>query len=265
MMFTRGWFPALLMLALLPGCRRDESAANSEIEILCAASQRVPVEAAARAYEAEGLGKVRLQFGGSQAMLAALEISGKGDIFLPADMSYVTAAQAKGLVREAVPLAEMTAVIAVATGNPRNVRSLADLQQDGVRLVLANPELAAISQLTSKALPPQTWQSLAARAVTMKPTVNDAANDLLLGAADAGIVWDVTVLQTKGLEAVMVPELTAVKAQAAGAVASASTQPAAALRFLRLLASPEKGGAVFSKHGYTAVPGDSRSLSSPGK
>ena len=258
MKFLYGWCPALILLTILPGCRRDESVAGSEIEVLCAAALRVPVEEAAREYEAAGRGTVRLQFGGSQAMLATLEISGQGDIFLPADESYVTAARAKGLVFETVPLAEMKAVIAVAKGNPRGVRSLADLQQDGVRLVLANPELAAISQLTSKSLPPQTWQALAARALAMKPTVNDVANDILLGAADAGIVWDVTVRQTKGLEAVALPELSAVKGRAAGAIAGASTQPAAARRFLRWLASPEKGAPVFQKHGYTVMRGNAR-------
>ena len=186
----------------------------------------------------------------AQTMLAALEMSGNGDIFLPADISYVTAARAKGLVRETVELAEMSAVIAVAKGNPRGVRSLEDLQKGGVRVVLANPELAAISKLTSEALPPQTWQALTAGAVTLKPTVNDAANDVVLGAADAAIVWNVTVLQTKGLEAVVAPELVLVRCKAAGAVAASSRQPAAAMRFLRWLASPEKGGPVFSKHGY---------------
>ena len=246
----------LAVVLLFTSCRRDDSAAHSEIEVLCAVALRVPVEEAARAYEAEGMGKVRLQFGGSQAMLSALELSGKGDIFLPADVSYVTIARAKGLVLETVELAEMKAVIAVAKGNPLGIKTLSDLQRDGVRVVLANPELAAISQLAAKALPPQTWQTMTTRAVAMKPTVNEVANDIVLGAADAGIVWDVTVLQTQGLESVAVPELDQVKGEAAGAVAAASAQPAAALRFLRWLASPEKGGPVFSKHGYTVVRGD---------
>ena len=250
---TAAWLAAL---TLLTSCRRGDSAAHSEIEVLCAVSLRVPVEEAARAYEAAGLGKVRLQFGGSQSMLAALEVSGKGDIFLPADLSYVSAARARNLVRETVSLAEMKAVVAVAKGNPGGISAMSDLQKDGWRVVLANPELAAISQLAKKALPPQTWETLAARAVAMKPTVNEVANDIVLGAADAGLVWDVTVLQTKGLESVAVPELAAVTGAAAGAVATASTQPAAALRFLRWLASPEKGGPVFSRHGYSVVRGD---------
>lgn len=253
----------LAVVFLLTGCRRDESSAHREIEVLCAVSLRVPVEEAARAYEAEGMGKVQLKFGGSQTMLSALEVSGKGDIFLPADVSYLTMARAKGLVLESVAVAEMKAVIAVAQDNPRGIRALSDLQKDGVRVVLAKPELAAISQLTAKALPPQTWQALAASAVAMKQTVNEVANDIVLGAADAGIVWDVTVLQTQGLEAVTVSELTSVKGQAAGAVAAASTQPAAALRFLRWLASPEKGGPIFSKYGYIVLPGDAREAAIP--
>ncbi len=240
----------LALMLLFAGCRRDEPASDREIEVLCAVALRVPVEEAARAYAAEGLGTVRLQYGGSQAMLATLEISGKGDIFLPADESYLTAARTKGLVNETIMLAGMEAVVAVAKGNPRSIHTLPDLQKGDVRLVLANPELAAISQLASHALPPQTWQALAARAVALKPTVNDVANDIVLGAADAGIVWDVTVRQTAGLEAVEVPELASVKGQAAGAVARASTRAEAALRFLRWLAAPEKGGAVFSRHGY---------------
>ena len=247
------------MLLLLAGCGgkgKVSGGAGEEIEVLCAASLRVPVEEAARAFAAEGLGRVRMQFGGSQAMLSALEISGKGDVFLPADVSYIESARAKNLVREPVALAEMQAVIAVAQGNPRGVRGVADLAREDVRVVLANPELAAISQMTAKAWPAQTWRALAARAVAMKPTVNDVANDLALGAADAGIVWEVTVRQTRGIEAVVVPELSGVKGRAAGAVVSASPQAEAARRFLRWLAAPEKGGVIFSRHGYAPVSGE---------
>lgn len=41
------------------------------------------------------------------------------------------------------------------------------------------------------------------------------------------------------------------------AVVASSRQPSAALRFARYLAAPEKGGAVFRDHGYTASGGDS--------
>jgi molybdate transport system substrate-binding protein len=244
-----------LAVSLLSGCDRTASTSNVEIEVLCAVAMRSPLEEAARAFEAEGLGKVKFQFGGSQAMLATLEVSGQGDIFLPADVSYIETAAKKGLTSETVSLAGMTAVVTVAKGNPRGVHTLADLQKPDVRLVLANPELAAISKLTSESLPADTWQALKARATAMKPTVNDAANDVVLGAADAAIVWDVTVRQTTGLEAVTIPELNSIRGQASAAVTAASRQPAQALKFLRWLAAPEKGAITFQKNGYKTAAG----------
>jgi molybdate transport system substrate-binding protein len=238
-------------------CRpQKNNGGQSEIEVLCAAGLRVPVEEAARLFEGEGLGRVRLQFGGSQSLLSALEVSKRGDIFLPADRSYVETARAKGLVGETFDLTIMTAVVAVKSGNPKGVRSLADLQRSDVRLVLANPDLAAVSQLASKALPAGAWQGLVARAVVMKPTVTDAANDIALGAADAGIVWDATVHQSKDLERVDLPELQAVKGHVSGAVVLSGSNQAAALRLLRWLAAPEKGAPVFRKHGYAGLSGD---------
>lgn len=252
-------FVSLLAVCLLSSCgsRSDSAKAEeSEIEVLCAAGLRVPVEEAARVYEAEGLGRVRLEFGGSQTLLSKMEVSKKGAVFLPADLSYIEIAKKKNLVAEQVELTVMNGVVGVKKGNPAGVHSLADLQKDGVRVVLANPELAAISNLTSKALPAAVWQALTSRAVAMKPTVSDAANDIVLGAADAGFVWDVTVLQTAGLEKVELPELAAVKGRVAGAVCVAGSNQTAALRFLRWLSSPEKGGPILSKHGYAAPKGD---------
>lgn len=245
----------LVTAGLSASCGPDSGPAKEgEIEVLCAAGLRLPAEEAARAYEAEGLGRVRFQFGGSQSLLSALQISMRGDLYLPADSSYLKTAYSRGLVAEQVDIATMKAVLAVKKGNPKELRTFADVLHDGVRLVLANPELAAISQLTSKALPPDAWASLASHAVAMKPTVSDVANDIVLGAADAGIVWDATVHQTAALEAVDVPELAGVKGHVGGAViVSGSNQPAAR-RFLRWLAAPDKGGPVFSKHGCGPKP-----------
>src|SRR5438128_1066848 len=49
------------------------------------------------------------------------------------------------------------------------------------------------------------WARFEKRVIVSKGTVNDVANDVATGAADAGIVWDVTVKQYADLEAVPVP------------------------------------------------------------
>ena len=239
---------------ILGGCDRQKPADGAtsppDVVVLCAASLRVPVEEAAKAFSAAGEGKVAVQFGGSQSLFSMLAVAHRGDVFLPADRSYLEVARARDLVADEVPLAAMTAVVAVAKGNPKGIGTLADLERSDVRLVLASPELAAIGRLTAAALPAEAWQRLLRRAVAVKPTVSDAAADVALGAADAAIVWDVVIPQNPGLQSVAVPELSAVTADVVGGVARHSLQPDRAAAFLRWLAAPERGGAVFRRLGY---------------
>jgi ABC-type molybdate transport system substrate-binding protein len=91
--------------------------------------------------------------------------------------------------------------------------------------------------------------------VSDKLTVNDVANDIVIGAADAGMVWDATVRQYPGLEAVPVSELTT-EAHISVAVLRGTEHPTSALRFARYLAARDAGLPHFTEHGYAAVEGD---------
>src|SRR5207253_8020046 len=101
------------------------------------------------------------------------------------------------------PLVRQHPVVAVREGNPKNIRAIADLLRDDVKLALTNPDAASISRVSRNALG-ETWTKLAARAAMMKPAVTEVAADLSLGTVDAAILWDATVPQFKGIEAVEV-------------------------------------------------------------
>ncbi len=200
---------------------------------------------------------MQLQYGGSQTLLANIEASQRGDLYLPADDSYLQIARDKGLVRETLPLARMTPVLAVPKGNPKNLHSLADLERDGVRVGQANPEAAAVGKVTADVLKKAgKWAALEKHIVVMKPTVNDVANDVVIGAVDAGFVWDATVRQMPKLEAVPIPEFADVHAHIAVGVLTCGDQPTAALRFARYLAARDKGLPLFQRDGYEPVEGD---------
>lgn len=229
--------------------------APGSLMVYCAAGLKPPVEAVARAYEKEFGIPIELQYGGSGTLLSSLKVAGRGDLFLAADDSYLQLARSNGLVAETLPLASMRPVIGVAKGNPHHLRSLADLAR--VRVALANPDAAAIGQVTRDALRRAgMWTALEGQAKVFKPTVNDIANDLKLGAVDAGIVWDATVRQYPELEMIEAEELALGQQRVAIGVLNASTQPTAALRFARYLGAPEKGLAEFRRLGYTPVDGD---------
>ena len=234
---------AVVLVALLRPFPRQQANPGGKGTLLvwAAASQRAPMEQAARAYERRSGYRIELSFGGSQSLLANLEISKKGDLYVPADDSYLEPARAKGLIDQTFPLARMTACLAVPKGNPKQLRSLADLKTPGVKLAQANPEAAAIGKLVRQALTPAgDWAVLEARTTVFKPNVNDVANDVKLGSVDAGFIWDAMGPQYPNLELVRVPELAGVRASVAVAVVRHSPQPNEALRFARWLADPQQ-------------------------
>ncbi|HLY08726.1 MAG TPA: molybdate ABC transporter substrate-binding protein [Planctomycetota bacterium] len=226
--------------------------AEEPLLIYCAAGLRQAVEDAAKSYGHD----VRLQFGGSQTLLANAEMTKKGDLYIPADDSYLAIARSKKLIAEAIPLARMTPVLAVAKGNPKGVHGLADLLKPDVRLAQANPDTAAVGKLVRGALEKQgAWEALKTKTLVFKPTVNDVANDLKLGSADAAFVWDTTVRQYPDLERVAGVDF-GVTGSVSVAVLSSSPAPAAALRFARYLSAPDRGLVEFAKNGFETLGGD---------
>lgn len=212
----------------------------------------------ARGYEQASGQPVRIQFGGSQTLLANAQVAQVGDLYLPADDGYLDLARQKGLIDETIPLARMTAVLAVRRGNPQQIRSLHDLLRPGVKLAQANPDAAAIGKVVRGALQPTgLWSAIEQRTTVFKPTVNDVASDIRLGTVDAGFVWDALASADPNLQTVPVPELTNAVGRISVAVLRCSRQPTAALRFARYLGAEDRGLREFARQHYRPVEGDS--------
>ena len=247
---------AVVGLAYLMYAARENSG-KPELFLYCAAGIQPPVKQVVEEYQrAYGI-SVRVQYGGSGQLLSNIELTKHGDLYLAADTSYIATGRRKGLLAEAIPVAQVHPVIAVAPHNPKHIQGIADLLRADVRIALANPEQAAIGQVTKKLLE-KTGQAeaLIARATVLKPTVNDLANDVKIGSVDAAIVWDSTVKQYPGLEAVGVPLFDQAVSQITIAVIGGTTQPTAALRFARFLAADDRGQQAFRAAGYVCPEGD---------
>lgn len=231
------------------------AAPGEPLLLYCAAGIRKPVAAAAEQYEREYGQRVQIQYGGSQTLLANIQLSKTGDLYLPADDSYFAMAAQHDLLAETTPLAAMRPVLAVRQGNPKNVRSLADLLN--VRVGLADPDAAAVGRMTRDVLRQAgKWDAIAQHAVVTVPTVNEIGTAINLGTIDAGFVWDATVKQMPGLTALELPELAGQMANIGVGVLKSSRQPTAALKFLRYLSARDKGLPLFAAEGFTPVDGD---------
>jgi molybdenum ABC transporter molybdate-binding protein len=178
-------------------------------------------------------------------------------LFLPADEDFIAMARARGLTAEELPLASMQAVVAVPHGNPRQIATLKNLTQPGLRLVQADPELTAIGRVTRETLQSSHhWESIRTATMAFRPTVTEVANDVVAGAADAGVVYDALLHGYPSLSAVTLDELAAARSRVTVAVLKGSKQPQAALHFARYIAAGDRGLKWLREQGYQTLSGD---------
>lgn len=181
--------------------------AGRPLVIYCAAALKPALEAVAADFERQTGGRVEFTFGNSEQVLAAA-LTGRGDVLLPADDSYVRLAEGKGIVREAVPVARMRAVVLARPGNPHGIARFDDLLAPGLKLGQANPDAAAIGRVTRDHLRPLgRWDALAAHTLVFHATVTEAANSVRVGSTDAAVVWDAVAANYGELAVVRLPEL----------------------------------------------------------
>lgn len=233
----------------------DANAADPPLEIYCAAALRLPIEEIAKDYEKEFGQRVTIHSGPSQTILVKLELVKKGDLFLPADESYIDLAKAKDLIERIEPVARMKAVVIVRPGFPKEIKTWADFLAAG-KIGLANPEVAAIGKLTKQHLK---TAGLSDSLEALKPTylgdVNEVGNSVAnVGTSDVGITWDALamLLQQKkpGLKIVHLPELANVQARVQIARTKFTKQEDNALRFIGFLNDRAESGAHLKKFGF---------------
>ncbi len=230
---------------------------TSGLMIYCAASNRAVIDAIRADYEREFGRTVDIQYGPSQTLLSSIEVSGVGDLFLPADDSFMVMAADKKLISEKLPIAQMRGVLAVRKGNPKGITRFEDLIKPGIVLVQASTDASAIGKLTRERLSEQKlWDKLHATTKAYRGTVTDVANDLQVGAADVGIVYDAVLHSYPDLQAVSIPELEKVVSDVSLAVIRTAKQSREALHFARYIAARDRGLKRYQEFGFQVAKGD---------
>ena len=122
------------------GSASADRAADPEITVFAAVSVTGPFTAAAGSVP-----QVRptFSFAGSQQLVTQLEEGARADVVATADEASMQRLVDAGLVDRPSTLARSTLVIAVAPGNPKAVKGLADLARPGLAVVLADPSVPA--------------------------------------------------------------------------------------------------------------------------
>jgi molybdenum ABC transporter molybdate-binding protein len=246
--------------ALLWRGRTGNGAGGRHLVVYCAAVAQKPLERIAAQYEDEYGVTIRLQYGGSATLLGQIEVAQTGDLYLAGDLSHIEKARQKNLADESLPLVFLEPVLAVAKGNPKNIRSVEDMQRPTVRLALGDPDAAEIGRLTKRLLERGNhWQAISHHTThrgVFKPTEPDLALDVRTGNVDAAIVWRATAARAAELEIVPLPELSRARSLMSVGVLRGGRSAAASLHFARYLAAADRGLEVFRDEGFEPVEGD---------
>jgi molybdate transport system substrate-binding protein len=169
-------------------------------------------------------------FAGTQALVTQIENGAPADVFASADMKNMQTLVDKGLVETPQIFAKNKLEIAVAPGNPKNIKTLADLEKQGVTLVLEDPSVPAgnyARQAFQKAGLP------APKPASNELDVKSTLAKLTSGDADAVIVYvtDVTAAGNK-VQGVAIADAQNVIATYPIAVVKATKNPSAAQAYI---------------------------------
>jgi molybdate transport system substrate-binding protein len=171
--------------------------------VFAAASLQPPFDDIGRQVRSTQAINARFVYAGTQTLTSQLMQGAQADVFASADAAHMMTLVQAGLI-EGTPriFAHNRLEIAVAKGNPKGIRSLADLARNGLVVVLADPSVPAGKYAQ---------QALAKAEVTVSPAslelqVTAVVAKVAIGEADAGIVY-VSDVKTNGkVDGVLIPD-----------------------------------------------------------
>ncbi len=257
-------FAAMLVsLAMLAGC---VPARPPQLTVMAAASLSSAFKELGSVYEQNHPGaQVNLTFAGSQQLAAQINSSAQADLFASASQSAMQTVIQTGHVQQAAAqlFARNKLVIIQPAGAPEPISSWNELDKPGLQLVIAAREVpvgAYSLEFLEKAQAAQTDPDFSSRVLanvnSYEQSVNQVLTRVLLGEADAGIVYTSdTVGKQAELIQVEIPDELNVIAEYPIAILNDSSQVLAAQEFIDLVLSAE-GQAVLAKHGFQPAAED---------
>jgi molybdate transport system substrate-binding protein len=244
---TRRRLAAALLALAVAGPVSDASVAA--LDVAAAASLAAAFSAISDDFVKRHPGTdVRTNFAGSPALVRQVREGAPVDVVALADEASMQRLVTDGLVAEPVVFARNRLALVVPRGNPRGVRTLADLARPGLVVALCAPAVPAgryAREAFARAgvAPPPASEELDVKAVVTR---------VALGEADAGVVYATDVRAAgDAVEGIPLPEAHDVVARYPIAVAAGAADPERAASFVAFVES-EEGRAVLARFGFLA-------------
>ncbi len=255
---------------LISSCSRTQK--SSEPLICHVGGTMLPVmQKIAEVYTEETGVKVEMNSAGSGELLAHIQGQKKGDVYVSHDPFMDILMQKWKMGVDGWQIAELTPVIVVAKGNPKNVTGIKDFAREDLRIILTDYELSSLGHMLptifGKAGIDFAQLNKEKKIITNK-SGGYAANYVKMNNADASIVWNaVWKLRADALDCIPIdeqlptPYVDAVTSASSKkywlsplrvtlATLACSKQPKAARKFAEFVAS-KHCASIFDDYGYT--------------
>ena len=239
---------ALAACLLSAGCSGPD---EDTVVLYAGAGLRNAINPAIEAFEKKHGIKVVVDYAGSGTILATAKEKRLGDLFMPGDVWYVEELdrQAGLIVDETkTPVAYFVPVILVRKGNPKGIKTLADLFGADVRVALGSAQACQIGRLSTKLLAKNGLDR--AKLTPMESlTVNELGVWVDTRKVDAAIVWDATAANyATSCQAIPIPTEKNIISRVVVGLMTTSSQPDKARKFIEFLTS-KPGQAILNAHG----------------
>jgi len=229
------------------------AAPTESILVFSGAGLKAPMEDIATAFTQKyGIG-VQYSYGGSGVLITQMNLTRKGDVFIPGSTNEWKTAKTQGLVDSYDLIAYHVPVIVVQKGNPKNITSLKDLAQPGLKVALGDVNATAIGKAGSKMFKKMDITAAVEKnVVTRTPTINELVTIMNAGQADAAILT-LDNVNTDKMDMIAIPLADNEVLITPIGVTTFTQNSDGATKFVAFVASDE-GKAIFGKHGFPIYP-----------
>lgn len=182
------WLPALLALvALAAGACGD---GRGSVHVFAASSLTDAFTEMGKTFQTEHPNvKVTFNFAASSALAEQIDQGGPADVLVTADASNMKKVTDTGNASDPQTIARNRLALLVEEGNPKGITGLADLGTSGVVFVICAPEVPC-GNLAAAAL---AKANVTAKPASLEENVKAVVSKVMLGEADAGVVYDTDV------------------------------------------------------------------------
>jgi molybdate transport system substrate-binding protein len=229
------------------------TASGESILVFSGAGLKAPMEEIGPAFTRKYGIAVQYNYGGGGTLVSQMNLTRKGDVFMPGSTAEWKTAKSQGLVDAYQLVAYHVPVLVVPKGNPRNISSLADFAQPGLKVALGDVNATAIGKAGAKMFGRlNITAAVEKNVVTRTPTINELVTLMNTGQADAAILT-LDNVDPKTMDSITIPlDQNEVLVTPIG-ITTYTKNTDAAQKFADYVASDE-GKAFFAKHGFPTYP-----------